>query len=85
MSAPLVTRLIAAALPFIPATHAFELCNNIACASPDCTEIEAHIAIMIRHRLAHGWIQCSDVDMCAIVMGRAWRRWHAEQGAEVAA
>lgn len=81
----LAQRLTAAALPFIPAQYCSELSNNIACASPDCTEIEAHIAIMIRHRLANRWIECSDVDMCAVTMGRAWRRWHAEQGVEVAA
>ncbi len=66
--------MAAAATVYMPADQARELANNVAGASPRCPELEAHIAIAIRHRIAYGWAQCGDVDSCAVAMARAMRR-----------
>lgn len=86
MSTILADRLCAAAIPYMGTVlQARELANNITCWISPMSELEAHIAISIRHRLSNGFATCGDVDSCAVAIGRVFRRWHASNSQEARA
>ncbi len=69
--------LAAAAIPYLGnVSQAKELANNVAMfpLGARTENLEAHIAMAIRHRQSQGWAQCGDVDSCAVAMARAMRR-----------
>lgn len=76
MKTTLAQALSAAAVPYMGSVNeASELANNVAVwAHPTFTDLEAHIAMTIRHRLANSWATCGDVDSCAVAMARTVRR-----------
>jgi hypothetical protein len=80
MSTVLADQLCAAAIPFMGTVlEARELANNITCWIAPMPELEAHIAMSIRHRLANGFATCGDVDSCAVAIARTFRRHHASK------
>ena len=78
-------RLCAAAIPFMGSVlEARDLANNITCWIAPMRELEAHIAMSIRHRLAHGFVTCTNVDACAVAIAQAFRKHQETFGKRVA-
>lgn len=86
MSTILADRLCAAAIPYMGTVlQARELANNVAMWPAATALLEGHIAIAIRQRVSNKWATCGDVESCAGVLGRAFRRWHASNSTEARA
>jgi hypothetical protein len=86
MSTILADRLCAAAISYMGTVlQARDLANNMAMWPASTPDLEAQTFIELKRRVSNRWATCGDVEKCARVLSRTFRRWHASNSTEARA